>query len=118
MFGAFPFFIGLWLCLRAAWKARDGLQGVLPLSMLLCLLINNLKAPFLAASCSGLYWRMPLRAPVTLAAGTGTCSPRGNQRFGRPVMLTRQSRNQEGKWPLRHRERQAERDADLADKRR
>lgn len=41
--GAIPFFVGLWLCLRAAWKSRDGLQGVLPLALLLCLLINNLK---------------------------------------------------------------------------
>lgn len=53
LFGAIPFFIGLWLCLRAAWKARDGLQGVLPLSMILCLLINNMKGTSLS---SKLFW--------------------------------------------------------------
>ena len=53
MFGAIPFFMGLWLCLRAAWKARNGLQGVLPLSMLLCLLINNMKGTSLGTK---LFW--------------------------------------------------------------
>jgi len=33
--GGIPFFIGLWLCLQSAWKARDGFQGSCPLPWLL-----------------------------------------------------------------------------------
>ena len=72
MLGAIPFFIGLWFCLWAAWRARNGLQGVLPLAMLLCLLINNMASTTRAESCSGLCWRMLLPAPGTLAAETST----------------------------------------------
>jgi O-antigen ligase len=41
--GAIPFFAGLWLCWRAAWKGRHGLQGILPLVMLLFLLAASMK---------------------------------------------------------------------------
>ena len=42
LLGAIPFFAALWLCLRAAWRARDGFHGVLPLSMLTCVLLGNM----------------------------------------------------------------------------
>ena len=41
--GAIPFFAGLWLCWRAAWIARHGLQGVLPLAMLFFLLTASMS---------------------------------------------------------------------------
>ena len=41
--GAVPFFAGLWLCWRAAWKGRHGLQGILPLVILLFLLAASMK---------------------------------------------------------------------------
>jgi O-antigen ligase len=41
--GAIPFFAGLWLCWRAAWKARHGSQGVLPIAMLVFVLVTNLN---------------------------------------------------------------------------
>jgi O-antigen ligase len=44
LLGAVPFFATLWLCGRAAWRARDSLQGVLPMAMLACLLTINMAA--------------------------------------------------------------------------
>lgn len=41
--GASPFFLGLGLCFRAAWKARDGLEGSLPISMFVTLLMINMS---------------------------------------------------------------------------
>ena len=41
--GSIPFFGGLWLCWRAAWGARHGMQGILPLVMLLFLLAASMK---------------------------------------------------------------------------
>jgi O-antigen ligase len=41
--GGIPFFVGLWYCLRGAWKARSGVHGALPLALLLSLLIMNLS---------------------------------------------------------------------------
>jgi O-antigen ligase len=42
LLGAIPFFAGLWLSLRAAWRARFGSEGTLPMAMLVCLLIINM----------------------------------------------------------------------------
>ena len=41
--GSIPFFLGLGSCLFAAWKARDGLQGALPLSMLVTVFMINMS---------------------------------------------------------------------------
>jgi O-antigen ligase len=88
--GAIPFFIGLWLCLWAAWNARDGLQGVLPLSMLLCLLINNMKGTFLS---SKLFWIVLAYALASAYHAT----QKGRRHMvlpQRPFILTRRSQNQ------------------------
>jgi O-antigen ligase len=41
--GAGPFFLGLWLCGRAAWQARSGHLSLMPLALLLTLLAVNLS---------------------------------------------------------------------------
>jgi hypothetical protein len=41
--GAIPFFGGLWLCWRAAWRARHSFQGILPLVMLSFILLTGAK---------------------------------------------------------------------------
>jgi O-antigen ligase len=46
--GAVPFFVGLFLCLRAAWRARRGSQGVLPLAILMTILVGSLAGHLLA----------------------------------------------------------------------
>jgi len=43
LFGAIPFFAGLWFSLRSAWRALSGREGALPMAMLVCLLIINLS---------------------------------------------------------------------------
>jgi len=48
--GAIPFFLGIWLCVRAAWKARGGAHGILPLAIIVTLLISDM-------SVSGLNWK-------------------------------------------------------------
>jgi O-antigen ligase len=45
--GAIPFFLGVWLCWRSAWRARDGVQGSLPLALVFFLLAINLKGTYL-----------------------------------------------------------------------
>ena len=42
LLGAIPFFIGLGICWSAAWKARDGIQGILPTAMIVFLLTINM----------------------------------------------------------------------------
>lgn len=46
LLGAIPFFAGLWLCVRAAWRARQSIQGILPLVMLLFILTASMKGTF------------------------------------------------------------------------
>ena len=45
--GTFPFLIGLWLCLRSAWRARAGPQRGLPLAQLFLVLIVSMDGGFL-----------------------------------------------------------------------
>lgn len=45
--GAIPFFVGLWLCVRAAWRGRTGTMGTLPLATLLTVLAGTLAIPML-----------------------------------------------------------------------
>jgi O-antigen ligase len=41
--GAIPFLIGLWLCVRAAWRGRNGSFGLLPLALVLAGLAANMS---------------------------------------------------------------------------
>lgn len=53
--GTIPFLIGLSLCAVAAWRARRGPQGVLPMAMMALVLVGNLSGNFLVFK---LYWVM------------------------------------------------------------
>ena len=65
LLGAIPLFLGIGFCLRAAWQARRGSQGVLPLAMIVTVLMANMSGLWLykklnwvvlayaLASCSG-----------------------------------------------------------------
>ena len=46
--GAIPFVIGLWLCVRAAWRGRNGTFGLLPLALVLAVLAGNMSATDIA----------------------------------------------------------------------
>jgi O-antigen ligase len=80
--GSIPFFIGLWLCLLAAWKARNGFQGVLPLAMVACLLINNLKGTLID---NKLLWIVFAFALASQLYATRTKPPGGFPRANQPV---------------------------------
>jgi O-antigen ligase len=41
--GATPFFVGLWLCWRSAWRGRHTHSGIVPLLMLLFMLVSGMK---------------------------------------------------------------------------
>jgi hypothetical protein len=47
LLGAFPFFVGLWLCCGSVWHARKSTHGSLPLALLFFLLAINLKGTYL-----------------------------------------------------------------------
>jgi O-antigen ligase len=47
--GAIPFLIGLGICVRAAWKAREGAERILPFAMLSAVLVGNMSGNYLAA---------------------------------------------------------------------
>ena len=43
--GTIPFFVGLWLCFRAAWTARRGDLGLMPLSLMVAVLAMHMSGP-------------------------------------------------------------------------
>ena len=47
--GAAPFCIGLALCSRAAWRARRGPRGLLPLALLVAILTVNMSGTYYVA---------------------------------------------------------------------
>ena len=71
--GAVPFLIGVAVCLLAAWRARRGPYGVLPLAMLLAQVTANMSSTFLA---NKLFW---------LVLGFATAAGRTLPSFGPPV---------------------------------
>jgi len=47
--GALPFLMGAWLCVRAAWRARRGLHGVLPLALCCSVFLSNMSGDWIAS---------------------------------------------------------------------
>jgi O-antigen ligase len=47
LLGAFPLFVGLWLCWRSTWRARRSSHGTVALALLLLMLVQNLKGTYL-----------------------------------------------------------------------
>lgn len=104
LLGAIPFFVGLWFCWRAAWRARRSIQGVLPIAMLSCLLTINMsgtwhnRKPFwivLAyALVSSSYvvppWRWRQRAQLT-SADSWTSQPQFHRPPPRPRVGVRKA---------------------------
>jgi len=48
LLGAVPFFLALWLAVRAAWRGRSGPLGSLPLAVLMALLAGNMSGNYIA----------------------------------------------------------------------
>jgi O-antigen ligase len=47
--GTFAFCLGIWLCLRAAWRARVGSEGILPFAVLISVLVANMSGNWMAS---------------------------------------------------------------------
>jgi O-antigen ligase len=53
VFAAVPFLIGTWLCLWAAWRAREGPDGTLPLALTITVMASNMSGDWFITP---LYW--------------------------------------------------------------
>ena len=53
VFAAIPFLIGMWLCFRAAWRAREGPDGSLPLALIVTVMASNMSGDWFMTP---LYW--------------------------------------------------------------
>jgi O-antigen ligase len=51
--GAVPFLLGIGLCVRSAWRARAGSEGIVPLAMTAAILVGNMSGNRIAAE---LFW--------------------------------------------------------------
>ena len=77
--GTIPFLVGLALCLRAAWRARRGLLGVLPLAVLVAVLLGTITGTWIAskilwvtlafALAADAHWSTPVPPQSSLAGG-------------------------------------------------
>ena len=47
--GALLFCLGMWLCLRAGWRARAGPEGILPLALCVTVLTSNMSGNWMAS---------------------------------------------------------------------
>jgi len=64
--GALCFLTGVWLCLRAAWKARTGPEGILALALMIEVLVINLSITWLARKTMWFVFALALAAPAVL----------------------------------------------------
>jgi O-antigen ligase len=67
LLGAVPFIVGLWLCLRGAWKVRAGKFGNLPFVLLVMTLSANLSHTYLARKPQWLILALAVAAAATVA---------------------------------------------------
>jgi O-antigen ligase len=72
LLGAAPFLVGVAMCIRSAWRARHGPEGVLPLAMIVAVLIANMSGNWIA---SQLLW-LTLAYALASDGATRPASPR------------------------------------------
>jgi O-antigen ligase len=65
LLGAVPVFVGLWLCVMGAWKARAGNYGTLPFALLAMTLSANLTHTYLARKPQWLVLAFAVAAAAT-----------------------------------------------------
>lgn len=83
LLGAIPFMIGLWLCTWAAWKARRGTEGSLPVVQMAALWVANLTINFIVLK---MQW-------VLLAYALTSASFLTPRSLQQPAVLAHASRN-------------------------
>lgn len=70
--GALPFLIGVGLCVGAAWRARNGRLGCLPLALMVCVLVANLAHTYITRKPQ---WLMLAVAAAAGAHALRRCAP-------------------------------------------
>jgi O-antigen ligase len=60
--GAIPFFVGLWLCVRSAWRARSGNLGLLPMALVITALVIGMSYTYLTSKTTWLIWALAVAA--------------------------------------------------------
>ena len=83
LLGAAPFLLGLWFCLRSAWKARFGPLGVLPLAMFTAVLFANLSHTLLTRKPFWLVLALCLAAQESSRRRYWMYAPTASNRFRR-----------------------------------
>lgn len=78
--GAIPFVMAIVLCMCAAWRARQGLEGVLPLAMMVAILVSNVGANL---HYDKLFWLLLAYVLASDSQFLRTRSPRLATSFGR-----------------------------------
>jgi O-antigen ligase len=71
LLGTIPFLLGMWLCIRAAWRARLGTQGLTPLAMMVCLLGVNISGTWMYFKCQWLVLAYALASAGMVVASRG-----------------------------------------------
>jgi O-Antigen ligase len=69
--GMVPFLVGLWLCMRAAWKARKGRMGVVPFVLLAVLVAVSVAGTTLIGKSTWLLLALGLASASILPAEQG-----------------------------------------------
>jgi O-antigen ligase len=79
---------GLWLCVRAAWRARQGAEGILPLALVVTLLAANMSCTWLNIKVHWLILAYALASASRLAVprvpAAGSAVGRSTHRRGAP----------------------------------
>jgi O-antigen ligase len=68
--GAIFFLVGLWVCALAAWRARTGYSGLLPMSLLLAILAANMTHTYLVDKAQWLIFALTV-ASASIAGRQG-----------------------------------------------
>jgi O-antigen ligase len=77
--GTIPFLAGLWLCFQAAWIARRGDLGLIPLAILLATLAVNMGVP-------ALLWK-PFWLAMGLTLATASTTAMTQAKYGRVILV-------------------------------
>jgi len=91
LLGALPFLIGLGLCMRAAWTARIGSLGLLPLTWLITMIVANTSGTWMVAK---LLW---LVLALNLASGAFTVKQHKKKDLMVKTILQRRSYRTSGR---------------------
>ena len=67
LLGAVPFFAGLWICLRAAWKARVSTWGIIPIVLMTTVLMQNISMNWVQSKHSWLVLAFALASSRSFA---------------------------------------------------